>query len=44
MTLHSMGFKTPDELCAFVTAEGIVTADIQQIWERGGTWFLFYWA
>jgi hypothetical protein len=43
MTLKSMAFKTSDELVKFANTAGLTAADVQQIWERGGTWFLFYW-
>ena len=40
--MKAVSFKTPAEIVAYVTAEGVVQTDIVAIWWVRGTWWLFH--
>jgi len=44
MTLHLQSFATASDMVGFVNTNAITTPNVQQIVEKDGAWWLFYWA
>ena len=44
MTLHVQSFATASDMVVWANANALTHANTQQIVEKDGAWWLFYWA